>query len=361
MNLIYVNMKDYYDILGVSKDATDADIKKAYKKLALKFHPDRQQGKSDKEKKEAENKFKEINEAFSTLSDPKKRQEYDNPGFGSGFFNDFESSGFTRDPFEEFFGHRQRPTWRNENPMDYHGDSCEAKLNLDIDDFYFRGIKSVTFIKNFRCNVCNGEGGTGIKECPYCHGTGMVTESRQQGNMFFQSSHPCPHCGGIGKTVEKKCAACSGKGFIGKLWKEDIDLEKIPIQYLLRDGLRIDVGSKGSESKKQGGQNGELYVTLQHSFDHDKYSIDKYGDVEQKQNIDWKDIILGSKVEITLPGNQKMRITIPECCESGKKLRIKGKGIDGHDYVIVVNPTFPSKLDSKTKKAITKLKEDEQK
>jgi len=342
-------MKDYYDILGVSKDASTEEINKAYKKLALKYHPDRNPGN-----KEAEAKFKEINEAKETLTDPQKRQEYDNPGFGSGF-----GSGFGgRDPFEEFFGRRsQGPSWQTENPMDYHGDNCEAKLNLDIDDFYFKGIKSVAFLKNVRCSVCDGEGGTGVKECPYCHGTGMVTESRRQGNMFFQSSHPCSYCGGKGKTVDKKCPSCSGTGFIGKLYKEDIDLSRIPVEYLLKDGIRIDVGPKGSESKKPNGQNGNLYITVQHAYDHDKYHVDQYGNIEGKQDVDWKDVLLGSKIEVTLPGNQKMKVTVPECCETGKKLRIKGKGIDGHDYTMIVNPTFPRELDKDTKKAIKNLKE----
>lgn len=343
-------MKDYYDILGVSRNASTEEINKAYKKLALKYHPDRNPGN-----KNAEAKFKEINEAKEILTDPKKRQEYDNPGFSSGFGDPFEG----KDPFEEFFGrHSSRSQTRYDDPRDYRGKNCEAKLNLDIDDFYFKGIKSVTFLKDFRCTVCNGEGGIGVKECPYCHGTGMVTESRQQGNMFFQSSHPCPHCGGRGKTVEKKCAACSGKGFIGKLWKEDINLDRIPVEYLLRDGVRIDVGPLGSESKKPEGQNGELYITVHHNYDKSKYHINDYGDIESKQDVDWKDILLGSKIELHLPGDQNMKMTIPECCKAGKKLRIKGKGIDGHDYIVVVNPIFPTKLDSKTKKAITKLKED---
>ena len=185
----------------------------------------------------------------------------------------------------------------------------------------------------------------------------MVTESRRQGNMFFQSSHPCPYCNGKGKKVEHKCAACSGTGFIGKLVSEEIDLSRIPLQYLLKDGIKIDVGQLGSESKSPNGANGELYITVQHTYDHNKYHIDNYGNVEGKEDIDWKDVMLGGKIEINLPGNQKMRINLPECSEVGKKLRIKGKGIDGHDYTMVVNPVFPKTLDKETKKAIERLKE----
>lgn len=341
-------MKDYYDILGVSRDASEDDIKRAYKKIMLKYHPDRMGNKSDKEKKEAEEIVKSANEAYETLSDPQKKQEYDNPGFGSGF-----------NPFADFFGHNRSngPSWHTEDYRDLRGKNCEGKLNVDISDFYFRGIKSVAYLKDFRCNVCNGEGGTGVKVCSHCNGTGMVTESKWQGNMFFQSSHPCSYCNGKGKTVEHKCAACSGTGFIGKLVNEEIDLSRIPLEYLLKDGIRIDVGQLGSESKSINGANGELYITVQHTYDHNKYHIDNYGNVEGKEDIDWKDVMLGSKIEINLPGNQKMRITLPECSEVGKKLRIKGNGIDGHDYTMIVNPVFPKKLDKETKKAIEHLKE----
>lgn len=338
-------MKDYYDILGVSRDASQDDIKKAYKKIMLKYHPDRMGNKSDKEKKEAEEIVKSANEAYETLSDPQKKQEYDNPGFGSGF-----------DPWADFFGHPKEPSWHTEDYRDLKGKNCEGKLNIDISDFYFRGIKSVAYLKNFRCNVCNGEGGTGVKICPHCNGTGMITESKRQGNMFFQSSHPCQYCNGKGKTVEHKCAACSGTGFVGRLVNEEIDLSRIPLEYLLKDGIRIDVGSLGSESKSINGTNGELYITVQHTYDHNKYHIDNYGNVEGKEDIDWKDVMLGGKIEINLPGNQKMRINLPECSEVGKKLRIKGKGIDGHDYTMIVNPVFPKTLDKETKKAIEHLK-----
>lgn len=350
-------MKDYYSILGVDRNATSDEIKKAYKKLAIKWHPDRQNGKTEEEKKAAEAKFKEVNEAYQILSDPQKKQEYDNPGFGGGF----SGGGFGRDPWEDLFRRHEGPSWMTQNPLDFQGENCEAKLNMDIDDFYFKGIKSVAFLKKFRCTTCGGEGGTGITNCPYCGGTGTITEHRQQGNMFFQSSRPCSNCDGTGKTIEKKCASCSGTGFIGRLVKEDIDLSKIPVQYLMKDGIRINVGGLGSEAKKSTGKNGNLFVTIQHAYDHDKYYIDDYGNVSGKEDIDWKDVILGGKVKLHLPGDHDVTINIPECTEVGKRLRIKGKGIDGHDYIMIVNPTFPVQLDNDTKKALKKLKEKEEK
>lgn len=345
--------KNYYDVLGVDKNATQSDIKKAFRKLSLKYHPDRQQGKSDKEKKEAEEKFKEIGEAYETLSDENKRKAYDNPGFGHGGFDDFFSGGFGHDPFSGF---RQGPV---RNMEDMYGKDCKTKIDLDINDFYFRGIKDVVFLKQVRCSTCDGKGGEGVETCPHCHGTGMVTESRQQGNMFFQSSHPCPYCSGSGKIIKKKCASCSGTGFIGKMWKEQVDLSQIPMEYLLQDGININVGPKGSESKDPSGRNGNLIITLHHTYDKSVYSIDENGNVKQKVNVDWKSAILGDKIIIDMPGDHKMKVTIPECCNPGRNLRIPQKGINGADYVLDVNVKFPDKLDSDTKKAIKKLKDKE--
>lgn len=338
--------KNYYDVLGVQKGASKDDIKKAFRKLSLKYHPDRQSGKSDEEKKEAEAKFKEIGEAYETLSDDKKRQEYDNPGF-SGGFSDFFNSGFN--PFGGGFGARAR------NMEDMYGKECRATIDLDIDDFYFKGIKSIAYLKQVRCTTCNGAGGEGVESCPYCGGTGMITESRQQAGMFFQSSHPCSYCKGTGRTVKKKCASCSGTGFIGKMWKEDIDLHKIPTEYMLQDGININVGPLGSDSKDPSGQNGNLVVTLHHTYDKSKYKIEENGTVVQKLDISLKDALLGNKVIVSMPGNHKMKMTIPECCDPGRRLRINGKGIDGADYIFEVRPEFPKELTKEQKEAVEKL------
>lgn len=343
--------KNYYDVLGVAKNATQDEIKKAFRKLSLKYHPDRQSGKSEKEKKEAEEKFKEIGEAYDTLSDQEKRRQYDNPGFDGGF-GDFFNHGFG-DPGDIFGGFRHGPV---RNMEDMYGKDCKTKVDLGIDDFYFRGIKDAVFLKQVRCSTCDGKGGEGVETCPYCHGTGMVTESRQQGNMFFQSSHPCPHCQGSGKTIKKKCASCSGTGFIGKMWKESIDLSKIPVEYLIQDGININVGPKGSESKDPSGRNGNLIVTLHHTYDKSIYNIEENGSVVQKVDVDWKSAILGDKIILDMPGDHKMKVTIPECCDPGRRLRIPGKGINGADYVLDVNVKFPKSLDKETKKAIQELK-----
>lgn len=341
--------KNYYDILGVDKNASQDAIKKAFRKLSLKWHPDRQSGKSGKERKEAEEKFKEIGEAYETLSDPQKRKRYDNPGFSG---------------FKDFFGGGFHHTWNGWNTTaDWAktiqpGSNCTATLNLNIEDFYNRGKKKVVFIKQFRCKTCNGAGGEGVKTCPHCNGTRIITETNQQGNMFFQNTYPCPYCSGTGKIVEHRCADCSGTGLIGKLYEETIDLSELEIWHIIKDGINLNFNGKGSESKDKDGPNGNLIVTVNHEYDHNIYNINgETGDVEQKLYIDWKDVLLGDKVVLDMPGGHKMKVTIPECCEIGKKLRLGGKGINGADYYICVIPKFPEKLTDKEKELILKLKQ----
>lgn len=335
-------MKDYYSILGIDKSANQNDIKKAYKKLALKYHPDKQGGKSDDEKKEAEVKFKDINEAYSVLSDEKKRQEYDNPNMFGGdfsFFNDLFGGG---------------PTWQSQHTIS-RGRNCNINLDVTLDDLYTKRIKQVSFLKDFRCHTCNGEGGKGKRTCSHCNGTGMITESSMRGGMFFQSSHPCQYCDGKGYTIENVCSDCYGTGIERKIHTESIDLSKIPMKYLLHDGISINLGNIGSESKDVGGQNGNLIARIVHNYDKTKYTVSQTGEIESLIEIDWKDALLGTKLDVELPGNQKIKVSIPECCQPNQRLKIVGKGIDGANYILRMMPRFPKSLDKDTRKCLEKL------
>ena len=209
--------KDLYEILGISKNASDDEIKKAYKKLALKWHPDRQGGKSDKEKKEAEEKFKDIGFAYSILSDPEKKQRYDQFGITDDqqsmgtdfdptdlfarFMNGF--GGFSDgDPFADFFGRGKRQ--QNRGPEK--GQSIQMNIQVGIEEILKGVHRDIEYDIFVRCPKCNGTGGEGVQTCPHCHGTGMISEIQRGPYGIIQNMHPCPYCNGTGETIKNKCS-----------------------------------------------------------------------------------------------------------------------------------------------------------
>ena len=199
--------KDYYKILGVDKNFTEDELKKQYRKMCLKYHPDRQAGKSDDEKKKAEEDFKDVQEAYECLSDANKKAYYDRYGsmdnYGQGwsggadmfshfssFFDDFDFGGFGN-----FFGgggQRRQQQQRGPEP----GQSLRIQVGVGIKEILDGGEKTFKYSRNVRCTDCNGTGGTGVDTCPHCHGTGMVTTVQQSGFGIIQQSRPCNHCGG---------------------------------------------------------------------------------------------------------------------------------------------------------------------
>lgn len=354
--------KDYYKILGVDKNASEQDIKKAYRKMSLKYHPDRQAGKSESEKKLAEEKFKEVAEAYDVLGDKGKRQQYDNPGFGNFGFN-FNGFG-NHDPFADFFGRRQS---QQNNAADYIGDTVYANLVLDLKDLYNLGYKKVAYMKNVRCEACHGDGGTNKKTCPHCNGTGMITKTQVQGNAIFQSSTACPHCHGTGYTMDHKCSSCSGTGFNTKLKEYDFDLSSVSMSILSKNGSRINVGKYGSDSKNVSGDPGDLILTVKLAVDANKYAIMNGIDVYERVKIPFVDMVLGTELEVKLPNGKVYKVNVPECTQPGAKLKLTGKGLSDNgshitashrvgDYIIVVEPTFPTKLTKENRKTLEKYK-----
>lgn len=347
-----MSKKSYYDILGISKDATADDIKKAYRKMSLKYHPDKQAGKTDTEKKAAEEKFKEVNEAYETLSDSSKRAEYDNPGFNfNGSWNGF-------DPFEGMkshfggFGNPFGTRAATASP----GNDCTANLNITLEDIYKGRDIKVSYMREERCEYCHGEGGEGVEECPYCHGTGMITEIRQQGFMTMQSSHPCPHCHGTGKIIKHKCSHCDGKGLKPNLATHVVHLSEIPIEYLLERGTRINIGRYGSQSKDQSMPDGNLILLVNLTYDTSVWAI-KGKDVYKKVKIPVVDMLLGTEIKVDLPDKSTIKVKIPECSHHGKMLRLTGKGISGTgDFYVVIESQFPEKLTKDQKKYLEKIR-----
>ena len=320
--------KDYYETLGVGRNATADEIKKAYRKLALKYHPDKNPGD-----KAAEEKFKEVSSAYEVLSDPQKRSQYDQfgheaytsaGGAGAGgadfrhaqdIFSQFfgGSSGFS---FEDLFGGSgggQRRTYNG--PQE--GNDLRYDLEIDFEEAVYGADKAIMLPRLVDCPDCHGSGceaGSGKKRCSRCGGTGQQTVS--QG--FFSIRQPCPACGGTGEIIEKPCRKCHGQGRV-----QEKKTLKLHIQPGVDTGSRLRVAGKG-EAGLRGGPPGDLYVVI-----HVRPSAVFAREAEDlmcEVPIDFATAAAGGVVEVpTISGKAKMRV--PAGTQSGSTLRLKGKGV----------------------------------
>ncbi len=355
--------QDYYSVLGVSKSATADELKKAYRTLAMKYHPDR-----NPDDKEAEEKFKEVNNAYQVLSDPEKRQRYDalghdafthggaggagGPGmdpmdiFAQMFGGAGGGEGFDLGDLFGFGGGRRR---RNSNgPVP--GDDLLYELTIDFEDAVFGADKTIQIPRTEKCTHCNGEGcepGTSKKTCPTCKGTGQITQSRG----FFSMSQPCSHCHGQGVIIEKPCKECNGAGAVRKTSHLDVH-----VPAGIDTGNRLRLAGQGAAGLR-GGANGDLYVSI---------SV-RPSDVFERQNNDlycivpipFTTAVLGGTLTVpTITGPEEIKI--PAGVQSGTKFRVKGKGMPnarggnrGDEY-IVIQVEIPTSLSSEQTK---KMKE----
>jgi molecular chaperone DnaJ len=337
-------MKDYYEILGVSRDASEVDLKKAFRQLALKYHPDR-----NPENKEAEETFKEINEAYSCLSDPEKRSNYDRFGTAEGMgtgFGDF-ATGFGEvfeDLFGDFFGtftgqRRTRAT---------RGNDLRYDLDISLMDAAFGAEKVIEVPKWETCNECHGTGsapGKGPVTCSQCRGTGHVRF--QQG--FFSISKTCGKCNGTGKIITDPCKACKGQGRVGR--SKTINV-KIPAG--VDTGSRLRISGEGDPGI-YGGPSGDLFVIL-NMEEHPFFKRDG-NELFCEVPVSFPQAALGSEIEVpTLDGTSKIKI--PPGTPSGRIFHIKGKGftrVGGHargDQVIRVYVDVPKKLTPRQKELL---------
>jgi molecular chaperone DnaJ len=328
-------MKDYYDILGVSKDASPDDLKRAFRQLALKYHPDR-----NPENKESEEQFKEINEAYSCLSDPQKRAHYDRFGSADGLGGGYSGTGFGdifEDIFGDFFGNfngtrRQRPS---------KGSDLRYDLGVSLSEAVFGTEKNLDFPKLEICKECGGNGsepGKSPETCPSCKGTGQVRF--QQG--FFTVSKSCGKCQGRGKKITHPCKKCKGAGRIQE--HKSISL-KIP--------AGVDTGT--SEPGDFGGPHGDLYVVLnveEHPF-FKREGTELFCEVP----ISFPQAALGTEIEVpTLDGTSKLKI--PAGTQSGKMFTIKGKGaphvgkMQRGNQIVRIYVEVPTKLTSRQKELL---------
>ena len=341
--------KDYYKILGVDKNATQDEIKKAYRKLSKQYHPDRNPGN-----KEAEEKFKEINESYDILGNEQKRKQYDNPNPFGGF-NGFNMDGFDfgNFKFNDFgFGRQQH----NEPPVQ-NGDDIYVQINLDINDIYNLGKKDITYLRKKKCSHCNGK--SEKQTCPHCHGTGNVVETARQGNMIFQTTKPCTYCNGKGVKYIVHCDHCNNTGLETEVIKETIDLTKL-YPYLLENGESLFGNDNGSESIDPNGKPGKVIYVIKHNFDNNVWQIQN-NSLIYKMHINVFEMIRGCKKTITLPDNKKLNINIKECTKPNTILNVPKYGLykvrsnERYDLHIVLLPEYPNELNKVQKELLDKL------
>ncbi len=353
-----MNKRDYYEVLGVNKNASDAEIKSAFRKLAKKYHPD-----VNKEPDAAE-KFKEAQEAYAVLSDESKRRQYDQYGHaafdqmngGAGFdFSDFDFGDIFDGLFGSGFGGFGFGGSRRGNQSRARkGADKLMRINLTFEEAAFGTKKTIRCEVNDNCSECDGKGGKGEKKCPTCHGSGTVTTEQRTILGAFMTKSTCPNCGGKGVTYESTCSKCHGKGTVRS--NKEIEV-KIPAGVDTGNQLRLS--GKG-DAGVNGGPNGDLYLEFQVK-DHPLFIRDE-NDIYLELPITITDAVLGCKKDVpTLYGNVKL--VIPAGSQSGDKHRIKGKGIEdlhrgskGNMYV-VLKVVIPTKLDRGQKKLFEELSE----
>lgn len=366
--------KDYYKILGVEKNASQDDIKKAFRKKAHEYHPDKGTGN--------EAKFKEVNEAYQTLKDEKKRKQYDQ--FGSDFANGFGGAGggggfnwqdFARaqgqggfngagmnfegfdlgDIFGEFFGGARSGSGRARSRR---GSDLEYKMQISLEESAFGGKRTIEVTKMDMCSSCSGKGydkNSKMETCSTCKGQGKVIENQRTIFGAFQSERVCPNCDGQGKKPDKSCQACSGEGRV----RNSKRLE-VAIPAGINNGESIKITGEG-EAGAKGSPSGDLYVTFVVEAK-PGYRRDGY-DIYYRREINIAEATLGAKVDIkTLDG--EVNLKIPAGTESGKLLKISGRGAEKlhgrgrGDFIVEVVVVVPKKLSSKAKKAMEVLRDE---
>ena len=364
--------RDYYEVLGVDKKASAADIKKAYRKIAIKYHPDRQGDKSDAEKKEAEEKFKEAAEAYSVLSDEQKRQQYEQFGFDGpnmGGFGGFGGAGgFSMDDifdmFGDVFGDRGGfggfsgfGGGGSRGQQIHRGSDLRLKVRLNLQEVATGVTKKFKVRKDIKCSHCGGTGGEGIETCKTCHGSGVVT--RQQQSIFgvMQTQSVCPTCGGEGKTIKKKCPHCHGEGV-----ERGEEVVEINIPAGVQDGMVVNAPGKGNVGKRNGIA-GDIKVFIEEE-PNDTFVRDGK-DLIYNLLLDFPTAALGGDVNIPTIEGGKLKLKIEAGTQPGKTLRLRGKGlpsVQGYGYgngdiLVNISVYVPQTLSKDEKQALEHLKD----
>ena len=348
--------RDYYEVLGVNKSASADQIKSAYRKLAVKYHPDK-----NKDDKGAEEKFKEASEAYHVLSNSERKQNYDNFGHaafengggGRGGFGNFDFSNHFSDIFEDFFGEGfggGRRSRRSNN----RGSDLRYDLSISLEEAFSGKKQDIKFSTSEKCDNCSGSGskpGHQAGACSMCGGHGQVRSS--QG--FFTVQQTCPQCAGAGEEITHPCSSCNGQGK-----KQASKRLSVTIPKGVDDGTRIRLSGKG-EAGSRGGGSGDLYLFINvHSHDLFKRSDEN---LFFECPVSIADAALGTSIEIPTIDGGKAKIKIPAGTQSGKQFRLRGKGMpymrgsDFGDLYVQVNTEVPISLNKEQKELLEKFRE----
>ena len=361
--------KDLYAILGLQHGASIDEVKKAFKKLAIQYHPDKQQGKSDAEKKQAEEKFKEINEAYSILSDAKKKQEYDtfgSVGGGMHMDGDFaDMADFIRNMHSAGmggfnpFGGGFNPFGGGNSQVIINGDDIRIKIDCTIEDIYNGATKTVKYARKVKCHECNGSGSkTNEKStCPHCQGTGMYTETKRiSAFQVIQNTTTCPYCHGTGKIIKDPCRKCGGTGL-----EETKETVNIPIPKEVRDGAVVSMDGMGNMAPNNMGNPGDLLIKFS-VRPHDRFTIAENNiDLECHVRVGVLDCITGCNVSVkTIKGND-VNVNIPVGVKDKQKVVVNGYGMpigNGRfgNMIVIIDQVMPSKLNSDETEKLNDLK-----
>ena len=362
--------RDYYEVLGVDKTASEDEIKKAYRKIAIKYHPDRNPGN-----KEAEEKFKEAAEAYDVLHDPKKRQQYDQFGFagqgGAGGFGGFGGASMNMDDiFSMFgdifgghaggfggfggFGGGQR------RPQQHRGSDLRLKVKLTLQEISTGVTKKFKVRKDVVCQHCHGSGsadGGASETCPTCHGSGVISHTTQSIFGMMQTQGVCPTCNGEGKIIKNKCHECSGTGVV-----KGEEVVEINIPAGVIEGMVVNVPGKGNAGRRNGIP-GDIQVFIEEE-PNDTFVRDG-NDLIYNLLLDFPTAALGGDVEIPTIEGTRLRVKIEPGTQPGKTLRLRSKGlpaVQGYgsgkgDMVVNISIYVPKTLSRDEKKSLEKMKD----
>ena len=357
--------RDYYEVLGVDKSATEDQIKKAYRTIAIKYHPDRNPGN-----KEAEEKFKEAAEAYDVLHDPQKRQQYDQFGFAGptgGGFGGFGTSMNMDDIFSMFgdiFGGRAGFSGfgggSRRGSQQHRGSDLRLKVRLSLDEIAHGVTKKFKVRKDVQCSHCHGTGaedGSGTETCPTCHGSGVITHTTQSIFGMMQTQGVCPTCNGDGQIVKHKCHTCNGTGV-----EKGEEVVEIKIPAGVAEGMIVNVPGKGNAGHRNG-INGDIQVFIEEE-ENDTFIRDD-NDLIYNLLLDFPTAALGGEVEIPTIEGTKLKVKMEAGTQPGKTLRLRGKGlpaVQGYgrgngDLVVNVSVYVPKTLSHDEKKAIEQFRQ----